>query len=90
MINKGSIGLFMTMMLTAHRSSPATADVLMKELSISQPALMGRLIHTTKGLTEFGFAKVFERVAGSLEGDRKDVETLKTGVEKSPELQGIS
>ncbi|KIK32630.1 hypothetical protein CY34DRAFT_18904 [Suillus luteus UH-Slu-Lm8-n1] len=37
-----------------------------------------------------GFAKVFERVAGSLEGDRKDVETLKTGVEKALELQGMS
>jgi hypothetical protein len=69
----------------------------MKELSISQPGLMGRLIHTVlegiskayrfavemKGLAEFvgggevdifkGFAKVFERVAGSLEGDQKDV-----------------
>ncbi|KAG1728811.1 6-phosphogluconate dehydrogenase C-terminal domain-like protein [Suillus occidentalis] len=114
MMKKGSIGLFMTMMLTAHRSSPATADALMKELSISQPALMGRLIHTVpegipkayrfvaemEGLAEFvgggeadifkGFAKVFERVAGSLEGDRKDVETLKTGVEKALELQGTS
>jgi hypothetical protein len=55
MIKKGSIGLFMTMMLSesspsdlhlkqltktttaAHRSSPATADGLRKELSISQP-----------------------------------------------------
>jgi hypothetical protein len=132
MMKKGSIGLFMTMMLSesspsnpqlkqltknttaAHRSSPATADALMKELSISQPALMGRLIHTVpegipkayrfvaemEGLAEFvgggeadifkGFAKVFERVAGSLEGDRKDVETLKTGVEKALELQGTS
>ncbi|OAX35981.1 6-phosphogluconate dehydrogenase C-terminal domain-like protein [Rhizopogon vinicolor AM-OR11-026] len=46
MMKKGSIGLFMTMMLTAHRSSPATADALMKELSISQPGLMDRLIVT--------------------------------------------
>lgn len=93
----------------SHRSSPATADALMKELSISQPALMGGLIHIPKayrfvaemkGLAEFvgggeadtfkGFAKVFERVAGSLEGDRKDVETLKTGVEQALELQGTS
>ncbi|KAG1761144.1 hypothetical protein EDD22DRAFT_31417 [Suillus occidentalis] len=37
MMKKGSIGLFMTMMLT---------DALLKELSISQSALMVRLIHT--------------------------------------------
>ena len=30
----------------AHRSSPATAEALMKELSMSQPALMDRLIVT--------------------------------------------
>ncbi|KAG2355727.1 6-phosphogluconate dehydrogenase C-terminal domain-like protein [Suillus spraguei] len=114
MMKKGSIGLFMTMMLTAHRSSPATADALMKELSISQPALMGRLIQTVpegipkayrfvaemEGLAEFvgggeadvfkGFARVFERVAGSLEGDGADIETLRSGVEKALELQKTS
>ncbi|KAG2137884.1 6-phosphogluconate dehydrogenase C-terminal domain-like protein [Suillus bovinus] len=114
MMKKGSIGLFMTMMLTAHRSSPATADALMKELSISQPALMSRLIQTVpegipkayrfvaemEGLSEFvgggeadvfmGFARVFERVAGSLQGDGVDVETLRRGVEKALELQGTS
>ncbi|KAG1810420.1 6-phosphogluconate dehydrogenase C-terminal domain-like protein [Suillus plorans] len=114
MMKKGSIGLFMTMMLTAHRSSPATADALMKELSISQPALMSRLIQTVpegipkayrfvaemEGLAEFvgggeadvfmGFARVFERVAGSLQGDGVDVETLRRGVEKALELQGTS
>ncbi|KAG2344183.1 hypothetical protein BDR05DRAFT_197976 [Suillus weaverae] len=112
MMKKGSIGLFMTMMLTAHRSSPATADALMKELSISQPALMSRLIQTVpegipkayrfvaemEGLAEFvgggeadvfmGFARVFERVAGSLEGDGVDIETLRSGVERALELQG--
>ncbi|KAG1777950.1 6-phosphogluconate dehydrogenase C-terminal domain-like protein [Suillus placidus] len=114
MMKKGSIGLFMTMMLTAHRSSPATADALMKELSISQPALMSRLIQTVpegipkayrfvaemEGLAEFvgggeadvfmGFARVFERVAGSLEGDGVDIETLRSGVERALELQGTS
>ncbi|KAG2127700.1 hypothetical protein DEU56DRAFT_527724 [Suillus clintonianus] len=114
MMKKGSIGLFMTMMLTAHRSSPATADALMKELSMSQPALMGRLIQTVpegipkayrfvaemEGLAEFvgggeanvfkGFARVFERVSGSLEGDGADIETLRRGVEKALELQETS
>ncbi|KAG0694163.1 6-phosphogluconate dehydrogenase C-terminal domain-like protein [Suillus ampliporus] len=98
MMKKGSIGLFMTMMLTAHRS-------------MSQPALMGRLIQTVpegipkayrfgyemEGLAEFvgggeadifrGFARVFERVAGSLSGDKADIETLTRGVEKALELQ---
>ncbi|KAG1848850.1 hypothetical protein C8R48DRAFT_614620 [Suillus tomentosus] len=114
MMKKGSIGLFMTMMLSAHRSSPATADALMKELSISQPALMSRLIQTVpegipkayrfvaemEGLAEFvgggeadvfmGFARVFERVAGSLQGDGVDIETLRRGVEQALELQGTS
>ncbi|KAG1744591.1 6-phosphogluconate dehydrogenase C-terminal domain-like protein [Suillus paluster] len=114
MMKKGSIGLFMTMMLTAHRSSPATANALMKELSMSQPALMGRLIQTVpegipkayrfgyemEGLGEFvgggeadifkGFARVFERVAGSLAGDKADIETLMRGVEKAVELQETS
>ncbi|KAG1898902.1 6-phosphogluconate dehydrogenase C-terminal domain-like protein [Suillus fuscotomentosus] len=114
MMKKGSIGLFMTMMLTAHRSSPATANALMKELSISQPALMSRLIQTVpegipkayrfvaemEGLAEFvgggeadvfmGFARVFEKVAGSLQGDGVDVETLRRGVEQALELQGTS
>jgi len=86
----------------------------MKELSISQPALMSRLIQTVpegiptayrfvaemEGLAEFvgggeadvfkGFARVFERVAGSLEGDGVDVETLRSGVEKVLELQATS
>jgi len=53
-----------------------------------------------EGLAEFvgggeadvfkGFAGVFERVAGSLEGDGVDVETLRSGVEKALELQGTS
>jgi hypothetical protein len=36
------------------------------------------------------FARVFESVAGSLEGDVVDVETLRNGVEKALELQGTS
>jgi len=53
-----------------------------------------------EGLAEFvgggeadvfnGSVRVFERVAGSLEGDGVDVETLRSGVEKAFELQGTS
>jgi hypothetical protein len=84
----------------------------MKELSISQPVLISRLIQTVpegtpkacrfiaemEGLAEFvgggevdvfnGSVRVFERVAGSLESDGVDVETLRSGVKKAFELQG--
>ncbi|KAG2036383.1 hypothetical protein BDR03DRAFT_959914 [Suillus americanus] len=56
-----------------------------------------RFVAEMEGLSEFvggrepgvfkGFARVFERVARSLEGD---VETLRSGVEPTLELQGMS
>jgi hypothetical protein len=59
-----------------------------------------RFVAEIKGLAEFvggreadtfkRFSKVFEKVAESLEGDRENVETLKSGVEKALELQGTS
>ncbi|KAG2105489.1 6-phosphogluconate dehydrogenase C-terminal domain-like protein [Suillus discolor] len=71
MMKKDSVGLFMTMMQSescsppqiptpaAHRPSPATASALMKDLSISQPALMPRLIPT---ISE-GIPKAYRSVA---------------------------
>jgi hypothetical protein len=93
MMKKGSIGLFMTMMLSesfpsnlhlepltktttaAHRSSPATADALMKELSISQPALMGRLIHTVpEGIPKaYRFVAEMEGLAEFVGGGEADI-----------------
>ncbi|KAJ7128941.1 6-phosphogluconate dehydrogenase C-terminal domain-like protein [Mycena crocata] len=42
-ITKGTTGLFTTMILAAHQSSPATADALLHELHASQPALLKRI-----------------------------------------------
>ncbi|KAJ7209585.1 6-phosphogluconate dehydrogenase C-terminal domain-like protein [Mycena pura] len=42
-ITKGTTGLFTTMILAAHQSSPATAEALMHELHASQPALLKRM-----------------------------------------------
>ncbi|KAJ6593641.1 6-phosphogluconate dehydrogenase C-terminal domain-like protein [Mycena capillaripes] len=42
-ITKGTTGLFTTMILAAHQSSPATADALLQELSESQPAFLKRI-----------------------------------------------
>ncbi|KAI0259218.1 hypothetical protein BC834DRAFT_907390 [Gloeopeniophorella convolvens] len=43
-IMKGLTGLFATMILSAHASSPATADALLLELRASQPAVLDRLV----------------------------------------------
>ncbi|KAG1869435.1 hypothetical protein DFJ58DRAFT_855799 [Suillus subalutaceus] len=74
-MRKGSIGLFMMMMLTTHRSSPATADALMKELSVSQPALMGRLIQTvSEGIPKaYRFVAEMEGLAEFVGGGEADV-----------------
>ncbi|KAG2128033.1 6-phosphogluconate dehydrogenase C-terminal domain-like protein [Suillus bovinus] len=45
-ITKGTTGLYATMVLAAYASSPATADALMRELQISQPILLDRLVKT--------------------------------------------
>ncbi|KAF7362105.1 NAD-binding phosphogluconate dehydrogenase-like protein [Mycena venus] len=42
-ITKGTTGLFTTMILAAHQSSPATADALLRELGESQPAFLKRI-----------------------------------------------
>ncbi|KAJ7690653.1 6-phosphogluconate dehydrogenase C-terminal domain-like protein [Mycena rosella] len=42
-ITKGTTGLFTTMILAAHKSSPATADALLHELHQSQPAILKRI-----------------------------------------------
>ncbi|KAK7057442.1 Rho gtpase-activating protein 39 [Favolaschia claudopus] len=43
-ITKGTTGLFATMILAAHQSSPATADALLRELGESQPMFLKRLV----------------------------------------------
>lgn len=49
-ITKGIIGICTTMILSAHASSPATANALLHELSDSQPVILKRIISSTPGM----------------------------------------
>ncbi|GJE84612.1 6-phosphogluconate dehydrogenase C-terminal domain-like protein [Phanerochaete sordida] len=49
-ITKGIIGICTTMVLSAHASSPATANALLHELSDSQPVILKRIIGSTPGM----------------------------------------
>ncbi|KAG2750190.1 hypothetical protein P692DRAFT_201788318, partial [Suillus brevipes Sb2] len=49
---------------------------------------MRKLIHTMEGLAEFVEGQEADIFKGVAKGDRKDVETLKTGLEKALELAG--
>ncbi|KAI0092810.1 6-phosphogluconate dehydrogenase C-terminal domain-like protein [Irpex rosettiformis] len=133
-IAKGVIGLYSTMILAAHASSPATAQALLEELTISQPYLAQHLIRgvpsmlpkayrwvaemeeisnfvgnglaatrsgaqigdATKGEPvheghiHYGFARLYENVARSLEegkgGDVTEVKVLKDFVEQAKKV----
>jgi 3-hydroxyisobutyrate dehydrogenase-like beta-hydroxyacid dehydrogenase len=108
-ITKGTTGLYTTMVLAAHASSPATADALMRELQMSQPILLDRLVKTvppmlpkayrwigemeeiagfvggSEGDVYRGIAKVYERIEKSIAGNREDIATLTSFVEKAKE-----
>ncbi|KAF9230665.1 6-phosphogluconate dehydrogenase C-terminal domain-like protein [Melanogaster broomeanus] len=43
-IDKATIGLYTIVVLAAHASSPATAEALMKELSMTQPGVLGEMV----------------------------------------------
>ncbi|KAF8441742.1 6-phosphogluconate dehydrogenase C-terminal domain-like protein [Boletus edulis BED1] len=45
-ISKGTTGLYTTMILAAYASSPATAEALLKELSLSQAGVLARLVES--------------------------------------------
>ncbi|THH28513.1 hypothetical protein EUX98_g5664 [Antrodiella citrinella] len=49
-ITKGTIGLFTTMILAAHASSPTTATALMHELAASQPFFLKRITTSVPGM----------------------------------------
>jgi len=49
-ITKGTIGLFTTMILAAHASSPATANALIHELASSQPFFLKRITTAVPGM----------------------------------------
>ncbi|KIY50383.1 6-phosphogluconate dehydrogenase C-terminal domain-like protein [Fistulina hepatica ATCC 64428] len=49
-MTKGVIGVFTTMILAAHGSSPATADALLRELHASQPMFVERITKVVPGM----------------------------------------
>ncbi|KAG0704735.1 6-phosphogluconate dehydrogenase C-terminal domain-like protein [Suillus ampliporus] len=74
-ISKGTVGLYTTMVLAAHASSPATADALMRELQISQPVLMNQLIKTVPPMLPkaYRWVREMEEIAEFVGGSEGDV-----------------
>ncbi|KAG1742116.1 6-phosphogluconate dehydrogenase C-terminal domain-like protein [Suillus lakei] len=74
-ISKGTIGLYTTMVLAAHASSPATADALMRELQISQPVLLDRLVKNVPPMLPKAYRWIgeMEEIADFVGGSEGDV-----------------
>lgn len=74
-ITKGTTGLYTTMVLAAHASSPATADALMRELQMSQPILLDRLVKTVPPMLPKAYRWIgeMEEIAGFVGGSEGDV-----------------
>ncbi|KAG2128523.1 6-phosphogluconate dehydrogenase C-terminal domain-like protein [Suillus bovinus] len=74
-IVKGAAGLCTTMVLAAHASSPATVDALMRELQISQPILLDRLVKTVPVLLPKAYRLIgeMEEIADFVGGSEGDV-----------------
>ncbi|KAF8813703.1 6-phosphogluconate dehydrogenase C-terminal domain-like protein [Phlegmacium glaucopus] len=73
-ITKGLTGLFTTMILAAHASSPATSDALLEELSDSQPVLLERITRAVpamipKAYRWVGEMKEISEFVGEKEGE---------------------
>jgi len=59
-ITKGTIGLYATMVLAAHASSPATAAALMNELGMSQLPQLTRLTNSVPGMVPKAYRWIAE------------------------------
>ncbi|KAF8550689.1 6-phosphogluconate dehydrogenase C-terminal domain-like protein [Imleria badia] len=73
-ISKGMTGLYTTMILAAHASSPATAEALVKELSLSQAGVLDRLVKSVPAMLPKAYRWVGEmeeigEFVGGGEGD---------------------
>ncbi|KAG9316205.1 6-phosphogluconate dehydrogenase C-terminal domain-like protein [Chiua virens] len=72
-ISKGTTGLYTTMILAAHGSSPATAEALLKELGVSQPEVLDRIVKAVPSMLPKAYRWVGEmqEIAGFVgqEGD---------------------
>ncbi|THU91958.1 hypothetical protein K435DRAFT_800874 [Dendrothele bispora CBS 962.96] len=69
-IVKGAIGLFVSMILAANASSPATTDALVHSLCISQPAFLDQIARLIPDLMPkaYRFVGEFEEFAESVAG----------------------
>lgn len=74
-ITKGTTGLYTTMVLAAHASSPATADALMRELHMSQPVLLNRLVESVPPMLPKAYRWIgeMEEIADFVGGGEGDV-----------------
>ncbi|KAF8160908.1 6-phosphogluconate dehydrogenase C-terminal domain-like protein [Crassisporium funariophilum] len=74
-ISKGLTGLFTTMILAAHASSPATSDALLQELSASQPDLLARITRAIPLMIPkaYRFVGEMEEIAGFVGGAEADI-----------------
>lgn len=74
-ITKGTTGLYTAMVLAAHASSPATADALMRELQMSQPVLLDRLVETVPPMMPKAYRWIgeMEEIADFVGGSEGDV-----------------
>ncbi|KAG2125966.1 6-phosphogluconate dehydrogenase C-terminal domain-like protein [Suillus clintonianus] len=74
-ITKGTTGLYTTMVLAAHASSPATADALMRELHMSQPVLLNRLVEAVPPMLPKAYRWIgeMEEIADFVGGGEGDV-----------------
>ncbi|KIJ19118.1 hypothetical protein PAXINDRAFT_175099 [Paxillus involutus ATCC 200175] len=74
-IYKGTVGSYTTMILAAHASSPATAEALMKFLSISHPAVLDQVVKTVPTMLPRAYRWVgeMEEIADFVGGKEGDV-----------------
>ncbi|KAF9230667.1 6-phosphogluconate dehydrogenase C-terminal domain-like protein [Melanogaster broomeanus] len=74
-IVKGIFGVYTTMILAAHASSPATAKALMKELSLSQPLDLERIVERLPTMLPrvHRWAREMEEVGDFIGGKERDI-----------------
>jgi len=81
-ISKGLTGLFTTMILAAHASSPATSDALLEELSDSQPMLLERLTRAVPAMfpKAYRWAGEMEEISGFVGGKEAEIYQGMSGI----------
>ncbi|KAL0581570.1 hypothetical protein V5O48_000499 [Marasmius crinis-equi] len=72
-IVKGTIGLFVAMILSSYKSSPSTAKGLLHSLSISQPAFIDQIIRLVPQMIPkaYRFVKEMEEISDFVGGEER-------------------